>query len=98
MAKHQYKIGFVFFAYTAETKDKIESALQGIVDITDIYCDSDGDWNVECEVVLTLDTNKNTIIFDKVDKKLYELLVHVCYGTWDYHYIRGLDTDYYWQP
>ena len=99
MEKHQYNVGFVFFAYTEDTKDEIESALNkiGIVKITDVYCDSDNDWNIECEVVLTINTNKNTIVFDNVEKELHNLLQNVPYETWVYRYIRGLDNDYYWQ-
>ena len=92
----KYEIGFVFFIESDNVADK--DALLGELDLIDEVTPydvtNDGeDCNVECIAEIESKATKN--IDKAIDKKLLKLLPNVC---WDYHYIKGIDNDYYWQP
>ena len=91
-----YEIGFVFFVETENTdiKDTLLEELGAIkeVECVDTYNDGE-DWNIECVATIECDAKKN--IDDAIHKKLIKLLPNAC---WDYHYIKGTDNDFYWQP
>ena len=95
---NEYQASFVFFTYTEDEKNRVVNGLDGIADITDIYLDSDGDWNIECETNVSIRLTTNTDVFTAIDKKLSKVLKKVKAGSWDYHYIKGINNDYYWQP
>ena len=94
--KKKYEIGFVFFIESANVaeKDRLLDKLAFIDDVVSYDATNDGeDWNVECVAEIECNAAKN--IDDKIHKKMLKLLPNVC---WDYHYIKGIDNDYYWQP
>ena len=92
----KYEIGFVFFieSENTEEKNKLVSDLNRMnqITVTDIYNDGE-DWNVECTA--TIECNATKKIDDAIHNILIDLLPNVC---WDYHYIKGIDNDFYWQP
>ena len=91
----KYEIGFVFFIESANVadKDSLLDELDLIDNITYYDVTDDGeDWNIECRAEIESKATKN--IDKAIDKKLLKLLPNVC---WDYHYIKGIDNDYYWQ-
>ena len=94
--KKSYEIGLVFFIESDNTdlKDSLLDYLDGIneVEYNDIYDDGE-DWNVEC--IATIESGARKNIDDAIHKKLVELLPPLC---WDYHYIKGIDNDFYWHP
>ena len=91
-----YEIGLVFFV-ESENVDKKDSLLDELDLINEVECyevyDDGEDWNVECLVTIESGAKKN--IDDAIHKKLLKLLPNVC---WDYHYIKGIDNDFHWQP
>ena len=92
----KYEIGFVFFIESANVadKDRLLDELDLIDEVVSYDVTDDGeDWNIECVAVIESGATRN--IDNAIDKKLRKLLPNVC---WDYHYIRGLNNDYYWQP
>lgn len=92
----EYEIGFVFFIENENTeeKDELLDELDDIreVEYDDVYDDGE-DWNVECTA--TIECNATKKIDDAIHNILIDLLPNVC---WDYHYIKGIDNDFYWQP
>jgi hypothetical protein len=92
----KYEVGFVFFIESDNVagKDALLDELDLIDEVTlrNVYNDGE-DWNIECVAEIESKATKN--IDEAVDKKLRKLLPNVC---WDYHYIKGIDNDYYWQP
>lgn len=94
--KKSYEIGLVFFI-ESENVGKKDSLLDELdltddVEYYDVYDDGE-DWNVECITTIESCAIKN--IDDAIHKKLLKLLPKVC---WDYHYIKGIDNDFHWQP
>jgi hypothetical protein len=92
----KYEVGFVFFIESDNVagKDALLDELDLIDEVTlrNVYNDGE-DWNIECVAEIESKATKN--IDEAVDKKLRKLLPNVC---WDYHYIKSIDNDYYWQP
>lgn len=90
--ENEYLVSLVFFVESDNIarKDRLVSRLNSFnyVDIIDIYDDGE-DWNIECEV--RIKCNNPDAIHTKLILKLPN-------NTWDYHYIKGVDNDYYWQP
>lgn len=94
--KFLYEVSFVFFADT-----DISEIVEGLpnVNVDESYLDSDGDWNIECTTYFTVEKNKKDskpdldIIYSMMGSRLQ--YVDAC---WDYHYIKGVDNDFYWQP
>ncbi len=90
--KKEYLVSLVFFVESDDVsmKDKLVSELKSLkfVDVIEVYNDGE-DWNIECEVSVKCN-NINNIDF--------QLLVLLPSNAWDYHYIKGIDNDFYWQP
>lgn len=92
----KYEIGFVFFVNSENTneKNKLVSDLNRMNPITVLAIYDDGeDWNIECRAEIECSAKRN--ISDAIHKTLIKLLPNVC---WDYHYIKGIDNDFNWQP
>lgn len=98
-AINQYQADITFFINLTDDreesilqKDKLLDMLDTMQEINVYDVTDDGeDWCINCIVKVSCDSIK------KADKKIRELLG----GTnrfWDYHYIKGVDTDEYWQP
>lgn len=92
----EYNAAIVFFVNSEDAKEKDE-LLENLsqikdVDVLDIYNDGE-DWNVECNVTTT--SKATSKIDDAIHKKLLDMLPDSC---WDYHYIKGIDNDFYWCP
>ena len=91
-----YEIGLVFFIESENVgkKDSLldELDLTNDVEYYDVYDDGE-DWNVEC--IATIESGAHKNIDDAIHNKLLKLLPKVC---WDYHYIKGIDNDFHWQP
>ena len=99
--EHTYEASISFFLAddepdVIERKDKFLDALDEIdeVDYTDVYDDGE-DWCIDCLVNLTL-TPKGDIS-DQVYNIINNMLPDNA-PCWDFHYIKGTDNDYYWQP
>jgi hypothetical protein len=99
---NEYEVGFTFFISLGEnkmehnqsiiTKDELLDLLDIIHEIDDYDVENDGeDWCVNCIAHITAETIKD------VDEKMNQLLANVDI-TWDYHYIKGINTNEYWQP
>lgn len=97
-----YEIGFVFFISVEDEdavsrKDSLLDALDELgvrhsVYYHDIYNDGE-DWNIECTADIRAKNGKNA------EAKFETLINSIAqYETWDYHYIKGTDNNYYWQP
>ena len=95
----EYEVSFVFFIENEdiESKDELLDALDEISEIEydDVYDDGE-DWNIECTA--TIKSGATRKIDDAIDNKLKKLLDDAPYAAWDYHYIKGIDNDFYWQP
>jgi hypothetical protein len=91
-----YNVSFVFFVESEnnDNKDALLYKLDAIkeVECVDVYDDGE-DWNIECTATIECGAKKN--IDNAIHKKLIKLLPNVC---WDYHYIKGTDNGFYWQP
>lgn len=99
---HTYEVGFTFFINLGENekeykqsinrKDNLLGMLDTMPEIIDYVVDNDNeDWCISCIANVTA---KN---IEHVSSEMEKLLGNInC--TWDYHYIKGLDTNEYWQP
>ena len=97
--KMKFESGFVFFAYTKGEKEEISNELDRTnVNVTDVYCDSDGDWNIECVIEIEINIVRKGDMFNQIDKAISKALKKANDFCWDYHYIKGINNDYYWQP
>jgi hypothetical protein len=97
MAK--YEVAFVFFIEREDTnrKNALVSDLNRInpITVSDIYDDGE-DWNVEC--IAEFECNAKGHIDRALDHKLATLLKGKTYAAMDYHYMKGIDNDFYWHP
>lgn len=67
--------------------------------IYDCDWEDDGEgYNVNCIFRIPLDIKKPT--FNDIDKAFTKYLndYNLDIASWDYHYIKGLNDDFYWQP
>ena len=99
---NKYEVGFTFFITLGENrmeykqsisrKDKLLDLLDTMSEIVDYDVEKDDeDWCINCIANVTAEN------IEQVNNKIEELLSNTnC--TWDYHYIKGLDTNEYWQP
>lgn len=92
-----YEIDFTFFLESGnedsiERKDTLLDTLYTIktVDVYDVYDDGE-DWCVNCIAEVEADN------IDSVDAAMATLLAKTD-ETWDYHYVKGIDNEEYWQP
>ena len=88
--KNLYEASITFYA-----EDDIHEKIEGVpnVNVDDYYLDDDGDWCIDCTVYVAT----GTASFEAVDKKVSGLVKHVP-APWDYHYIKGVNTGFWWQP
>lgn len=95
-----YKVGFVFFIAdndddAIKRKDNLLDELDNIDEITTYDVLNDGeDWNIECIAMIRCEPNGKRD-YDAVHKAMMDILPN---ETWDYHYIKGVDNEFYWQP
>jgi hypothetical protein len=89
----KYMLSFVFFIPLEDTKikDEVLDALDELGIDYDVYSD-DEDWNIECLYEVEYDDEPSDEVFHKM------LLATLPDACWDWHYIKGLNNDYYWQP
>ena len=59
------------------------------INVYDVY-DNGNDWCIDCTVTVSCNSLKEA---DKIITKL----ANKGNVTWDYHYIKGLNNDEYWQ-
>lgn len=100
MAKYEISISFFIeddACNSIERKDALLDALDNIPEINqpDVYDDGE-DWCIDCLVVV--DCNAKRHIDRALTHKLTVLLKNAPNETFDYHYMRGLDNDFQWQP
>lgn len=94
-----YNCDITFFIdHTEDYESSIEEKdnLLDILDILDIDYDveeDDEDWCINCTV--EIECNKSDI--NAIDKKLKKALKDTD-PVWDYHFVKGVDNDFYWQP
>ena len=99
---NKYEVGFTFFISLGENKkeykesivkkDSLLDLLDGMSEIENYDVENDGeDWCINCTATIKAET------ISQVDWKMYNLLNNVNF-TWDYHYIKGLNNDEFWQP
>ena len=76
-----------------DKKDAIVSKLENIseIEIEDVYNDGE-DWCIDCMVTVSARSG------EMADKKITKMLNNKVNSTWDYHYIKGVNNGYYWQP
>lgn len=92
-----YEIGFVFFLgldeeNVIERKDTLLDALDKYDISYDVYNDGE-DWNIDCIAKIKATSGK------KAEEALEKMIgTSIPYCAWDYHYVKGLDDDYSWQP
>ena len=91
-----YEVDFTFFIESGNensvaTKDKLLDMLNSIkmVEVYDVY-DDDEDWCIDCIAEVKAESA------DKVDTAMNKLLEGIDI-IWDYHYIKGIDNDEYWE-
>ena len=95
--KKRYEIGFVFFISieeedAIERKDTLLDALDENGIFYDVYNDGE-DWNIDCIAKIKATSGK------KAEMQLEKMIgTTIPYEAWDYHYVRGLDDNYRWQP
>ncbi len=99
---NEYEVDFTFFINLGEDETKYEESiskkdnlldlLDTIQEIVDYDVENDGeDWCINCIAKVTAKSIK------QVDSKMKKLLLGTnCF--WDYHYIKGLNNNEYWQP
>lgn len=87
---YTYEVSFTFYC-----DDDIHEKVTGLpnVDVDDYYLDDDGDWCIDCTAYIQ--SAKGTM--EAIDKRLHALVDKIP-ACWDYHYIKGIDTDFWWQP
>lgn len=90
MKQRLFEVSFTFYA-----EDDIHEKVEGLpnVNVDDYYLDDDGDWCIDCTAYI----QSARASMEAVDKKMFTLVKHVP-ACWDYHYIKGVDTDFWWQP
>lgn len=85
-----FEASFTFYA-DSDLSEMVE-AIPGVT-VEDCYLDEDGDWCIDCTAeIKTVRATKQAI-----GNKLSALIKHVP-SCWDYHYIKGVDNDFWWQP
>ena len=99
--QHTYEASISFFIANDEydvinRKDKFLDALDEIdeIDYTDVYDDGE-DWCIDCIANLTLTPQGD------VSDQIYNIINNILPDNapcWDFHYIKGIDNDYEWQP
>lgn len=93
----KYEVCFTFFIESGtkegiELKNTLLEELAKIPEIVDYDVYDDGeDWCIDCIAEVICDTIEN------VDSNMSNLLKDT-YVVWDYHYIKGIDNNDYWQP
>ena len=94
---NKYEVSYTFFISLEEedsiaTKDELLDLLDTIKEVFDYDVDNDGeDWCIDC--IANVSASKINGVFNKMEKLLNDTNI-----SWDYHYIKGLDTSEYWQP
>ena len=99
---NKYEIDFTFFISLGSNKREYKESIvekDSLLDLLDdmseienydVYNDGE-DWCIDCIATIKAKT------IDQVDGKMFNLFNDVdC--TWDYHYIKGLNTKEFWQP
>lgn len=106
----KYEIGLVFFIdqtedynKSIEIKDNLLDALDETPEIDSYDVISDGeDWNIECTAIVSSKKCQRDNISKALEKALQKAektyLDENISCTWDYHYIKGIDNDFEWQP
>ena len=91
----EYEVSFTFFIGIGECKDERKQSILKKDELLDLLdekseivsydVENDGeDWCINCIANVTA---------NKIDGLLSDTNT-----TWDYHYIKGIDTDEYWEP
>ena len=95
MNEYEGSISFYIDSSEDGAVDKKDEAVEKLesmdnVDVYNVYDDGE-DWCIDCNINVSCDSIK------EADKAVTELAneIGVC---WDWHYLKGLDTDEYWQP
>lgn len=91
--KHLYEVSFTFFVgiENFDIKDELLTYLTTIPEIEyDVDTDEE-DWCVNCIARIQATSINNT-------EKVLKTLIRKTSVTWDYHYIKGIDTKEYWEP
>lgn len=102
LSQNEYEVSFTFYISLGENqpeykrsileKDRLLDMLDRRPQIVNYDVEKDDeDWCINCIANITA---KNIKVVDRKMEKLLEPI----YTTWDYHYIKGLNTDEYWQP
>ena len=75
-----------------QVKDNLLDILDTIpeIEVQDV-CDDGEDWCIDCAVTVSCNSIKEA-------GKIITKLANEGDVTWDYHYIKGLDNNEYWQP
>lgn len=99
---YKYEVNFTFFISLGDNeieyeksiseKDNLLDLLDTISEIVNYEVENDGeDWCINCVA------NVIAKSIEQVDSKMKKLLLDTdC--IWDYHYIKGLNNNEYWQP
>jgi len=99
---NEYEVDFTFFIglgvdddeykESVTQKDRLLDLLDTMPEIVNYEVENDGeDWCINCIANVTAKSIK------QVDTKMRKLLYNTdC--AWDYHYIKGINNDEYWQP
>lgn len=100
---HRYEFSISYFISDqladAETcAMDIEDQLNDCDEVKNVDCYNDGeDWCVDAIIVLEFDVPmKKESLFNELSIFLNDCIDLDC--TWDYHYIKGLDDNFYWCP
>lgn len=107
--KH-FEIGLVFFIDQIENynksiqiKDKILDVLDEMPEIEsyEVFSDEE-DWNIECTATIASRFSQTGRIQAKLEKTLSKAekiyLNEPISCCWDYHYIKGTDNNFMWEP
>lgn len=91
---NKYQVSFTFYVAieNASIKDKLLRLLDRMKEIVNCDVEEDEeDWCINCIAEITAESIK------EVMPKMNQLLGNINL-TWDYHYIKGLNTSEYWEP
>ena len=99
---NEYEVDFTFFIGLGNNKieykesiakkDALLDLLDTMREIVDYDVENDGeDWCINC--VANIQAKSIKQVDTKMDKLLYNANC-----SWDYHYIKGINNDEYWQP
>ena len=104
----KFKIGFVFFIdllrdydRSIVVKDKVLDELDKIDEVVNYEVFNDGeDWNIECTAIVEA-PNEDSVkdaLREKLSGAIDAYVDETISCTYYYHYIKGIDNPYSWEP